>query len=162
MAEETKAEQTNIAVTEKEAPVYHKPELKKVAGLLLIFVVLMAGVFLLAQHIADNRPVGEKIVLTVDDLVIAMSNGPNTTEKTYKGQYVELTGTLAALDSQGDYVRLAPLQELDTKTKVCGRINDEQFDYLKTLKAGETVTVTGTITNVGTVLGIFLDVEDIE
>jgi hypothetical protein len=163
MTEEMQSASTEKDIAEKQAPVYHRPDLKKVAGLLLIFVVLVVGGFALAQYVADNRPAGEKIVLTVDDLVISMNEeGPQTTTDTYKGQYVELTGTLAGLDSQGNYVRLTPLNDLDIKTKVCGRISEEQFAYVQTLNKGDTLTVTGTITNVGHILGIFLDVEDIQ
>jgi len=162
MAEETKRAQAENSPEQIQAPVYVRPNKIKVFGLLLIFVALVVAGFSLVQHIEDNRPLGEPLVLTVDDLVIAMDNAPKTAAKTYTDQYVVLTGKFSRLDSQGDYVQLKPLNEMTIKTKVAGRINDEQFDYLKTLEIGDTVTLTGKITNVGTILGIFLTVDEIE
>lgn len=162
MADEIKKVQDENSPKQIQAPVFVPPNKKKLFGLLLAFAVLVVAGYSLAQHIEDNRPVGTPLALTVGDLVTAMDNGPKTAAETYTDQYVVLTGKYSRLDSKGDYVQLEPLNEMPIKTKVTGRINEEQYAYLKTLEIGDTVTVTGRITNVGTILGIFLTVDEID
>lgn len=94
----------------------------------------------------------------VDDLE---ANAMNAEEK-YNKQYVEITGDLSNIDSDGKYISLmSSSHEFSFISVQCYIKNDEQKSQVATMKIGDTVTLRGKIKSVGEVLGYSLDIDSI-
>ena len=79
----------------------------------------------------------------------------------YKGQYVELTGRLSVIDSNGKYISIVDSTDEWAITGVqCYIKNDEQKQVVMDMSIGDEIVVKGKITDVGEVLGYFLDMTE--
>lgn len=108
------------------------------------------------------EPPAEPLVLTVDELVDALEDNALKASNTYKGQYVEVTGRLSNIDSSGNYFSLDPLNDKFSFVLFQCYISEEHLDTVANFTSGQEVTATGTITEVGEVLGYSFDVETIK
>ena len=82
--------------------------------------------------------------------------------ETYINKYVEVTGKLGTIDSELKYLSLkSPTKEWDLKSIHCTIKNKEQKEIIKTLTRDQEITVKGKITDVGEVLGYYLDITEI-
>ena len=102
------------------------------------------------------------IVVTTDDIIDALNSNALNASNTYKGQYVELTGRLVNIDSSGDYFSLGPLNDEYSFDSVLCNISKEHLDAVSKFTDGQEVTVIGTISDIGEVMGYTLDVETIK
>lgn len=102
------------------------------------------------------------MVVTVDELVTALNNNALNASNTYKDKYVELTGKLSAIDSSGEYFSLTPLHEDFSFYTVLCNITEDHLVAVAKFTIGQQVTVTGTITNIGDIIGYTLKVETIK
>lgn len=94
----------------------------------------------------------------MDDL---NTNAMNASDK-YKGQYVELTGRLSVIDSDGNYISLLPENDQFAIIGVnCYFQSDEQRAAVKDAAVGDTLVVKGKITDVGEVLGYSLNIDEV-
>ncbi len=100
---------------------------------------------------------------TVDELVSDLdSNAMNASEK-YKNQYIEITGRLSNIDSDGKYISLRPENDSFSFVSVtCYIKSDEQKDVIKTKTMDDTITLRGKCKDVGEVLGYSLDIDSID
>lgn len=90
------------------------------------------------------------------------ANAVNAADK-YSDQYVAVTGKLESIDSDGSYISLTdPNDEWDLVGVTCYITNDSQLEKIKKLSTGDVITVKGQITDVGEVLGYYLDIDEIE
>lgn len=88
------------------------------------------------------------------------SNALKAADK-YKGQYVELTGRLNVIDSNGKYISIVDSTDEWAITGVqCYIKNDEQKQVVMDMSIGDEIVVKGKITDVGEVLGYFLDMTE--
>ena len=88
------------------------------------------------------------------------SNALKAADK-YKGQYVELTGRLSVIDSNGKYISIVDRTDEWAITGVqCYIKNDEQKQVVMDMSIGDEIVVKGKITDVGEVLGYFLDMTE--
>lgn len=88
------------------------------------------------------------------------SNALKAADK-YKGQYVELTGRLSVIDSNGKYISIVDGTDEWAITGVqCYIKNDEQKQVVMDMSIGDEIVVKGKITDVGEVLGYFLDMTE--
>ena len=102
------------------------------------------------------------IVVTVDTLAKDLKDNALNASNTYKNKYVEVTGLLENIDSDGAYFTIGILSGGFSMDTVMCNITKEQQDIVSTLKDKQKVTVTGTITMVGEVLGYAMEVESIK
>ena len=109
-----------------------------------------------------DAPIIEPLVLTTDDLFDALDKNALKASKTYKEQYVELTGKLTTIDSSGDYFSIGSLTEEFSFASILCNISKEHLDAVMEFEEGQEVTVTGTISDVGEVLGYTVKVESIK
>lgn len=80
----------------------------------------------------------------------------------YKNQYVELTGRLNVIDSSGKYISIVPTDDDFAIVGVhCNIKTDDQKAVIMGLSIGDSLVIKGKITNVGEVLGYFLDIDEI-
>lgn len=88
------------------------------------------------------------------------SNALKAADK-YKGQYVELTGRLSVIGSNGKYISIVDSTDEWAITGVqCYIKNDEQKQVVMDMSIGDEIVVKGKITDVGEVLGYFLDMTE--
>ena len=100
---------------------------------------------------------------TVDEMMDDLNtNAMNASDK-YKNQYIEITGKLQSIDSDGKYISVLPENEEFAIIGVsCYIKSDEQKDVIKTKTMGDTITLRGKCTSVGEVLGYSLDIDSID
>lgn len=114
-----------------------------------------------AEETADEAAKTPTAV-TVDQLMTALDENALNAAQTYEGMYVELTGELSVIDASGDYFSLIPANDDWAFIGVQCYISEEQVSQVSTFTDGQSVTVIGTITDVGEILGYSLDVESIK
>ena len=102
------------------------------------------------------------IVVSADELISALNDNALNASNTYKNRYVEVTGKLSNIDSSGDYFSLEPFYEDSFLDTVMCKIAKEHLNAVSNLTIGQQVTVIGTITDVGEVIGYSLKVETIK
>jgi len=157
-----------------------KPIYKRVWFIILCILVLIGiiGAFAGGGEDADTEapasvdtqseePAQEEAIdyesVTVGELNDALENNPAAASDQYKGKYVELTGKLSNIDSDGSYISLTdPDDEWDIVGVMCYIKNDDQLAAVKKMSMDQEVTVKGKITDVGEVIGYALDIDSIE
>ena len=103
----------------------------------------------------------EYTAYTVTELSEDLNSNALKAADKYKGQYVELTGRLSVIDSNGKYVSIVDSTDEWAITGVqCYIKNDEQKQVVMDMSIGDEVVVKGKITDVGEVLGYFLDMTE--
>ena len=104
----------------------------------------------------------EYTVCTVDEMMALLEENALSASDTYKDQYVEVTGRLNVIDSNGSYISIYPTNNDFALTGVqCKIKTDEQLDTVKSLTKGQNVTIQGKVTDVGEVLGYTMDIDAI-
>ena len=104
----------------------------------------------------------EYIKISKDDLDEALENNAALARETYINKYVEVTGKLGTIDSELKYISLvSSTDEWDLIGIHCTIKNKEQKEIVKTLTRDQEITVKGKITDVGEVLGYYLDITEI-
>lgn len=104
----------------------------------------------------------EYIKVSKDDLDEALENNAASAKDTYKNKYVEVTGKLGTIDSDLSYIVLmSTTNEWDFNGIHCYIKNNEQKNIVKTLSKDQEITIKGKITDVGEVLGYYLNITEI-
>ena len=107
-----------------------------------------------------EQPV-EYTAYSVNEMMADLDNNAASASDKYKGQYLEITGRLSNIDSDGKYISLLPDDEFAIIGVQCYLKTDEQKQAIRQLSKDQTVTVRGKGTDVGEVLGYWLDVDSI-
>ena len=99
---------------------------------------------------------------TVSQLMSDLDTNALGASEKYKGQYVELTGKLNAIDSDGKYIDIVSGDdEFEFIGVTCYIKSDEQKAVIMSASTGDTLVVKGKITDVGDVLGYYLNIDEI-
>lgn len=99
---------------------------------------------------------------TVGEMVNELNDNALRAETKYDDQYMEITGRLDVIDSDGKYISIYPIDDEWAFMGVqCFIENDEQLDKVLEMNVGDIVVVRGKITAVGEVLGYQLDIDEI-
>jgi len=132
----------------------------------IIILIAAVAFFLIRSFLeADYEPPEgrEYTEITVDQLFEELNDNALNAEEKYGGAYVEVTGILEVIDSDGKYIGLSPLNEKYTLDDVqCYITNDEQLETVKGLSKGDKVTVKGKIVNIGEIFGYSLNIDSID
>lgn len=140
-----------------------KPIFKRVWFWILIAVLLFPMIPTGNSGKPAQQEKIEYTAVTVDEMYADLSDNALNAEEKYSDAYVAVTGKLAVIDSDGNYIGLTELNEDWSLNDVqCYITNDEQLEKVKGLSKGDTVTVKGKIKNVGEVLGFSLNIDSIE
>ena len=99
--------------------------------------------------------------VSVNDMMSALESNALNASDTYKDQHLEVTGRLGTIDSSGEYITLYPDDEFALTGVQCHIQDDAQLEVVRTLSTDSQVTVRGTCTDVGEVLGYSLDIDEI-
>lgn len=97
------------------------------------------------------------------DMFDELDSNAMVAEETYTDAYVEISGKISNIDSDGSYISIEPDDgDFYFIGMQCYLSNDEQRDVVKTKSTGEMVTIKGQITEVGEIMGYSLDIDSIE
>ena len=98
----------------------------------------------------------------IDELEDALDNNAAAAQEKYDGKYLAITGKLGTIDSDMKYISLNSLtDDWDLIGVHCTVKKSSTKDVIKTLSKGQTIVVKGKITDVGEVLGYYLDIDEI-
>ena len=104
----------------------------------------------------------EYTVYNVSELIDDLESNALKAETKYANQYVEITGKLSVIDSDGSYISLSSAKHPYSLTSVqCYIKNDEQKLKVAEMSKGDTVVLKGKIKDVGELLGYTLDIDSI-
>ena len=102
-------------------------------------------------------------VYTVDEMVSVLNENALKAEKTFQDQYVEITGRLNVIDSDGNYISLTPVNDEWAIIGVqCYIQNEEQLNQVLEMKMDDIVVLRGKIKSVGEIMGYSLDIDSID
>ena len=133
---------------------------------LLFILIAVLAFFLIDFLLSDPGYVPEEdreyTAVTVDQLYEELDENPLRAKDTYTDMYVELTGCMRVIDSDGDSITLYPLGYETLDGINCKLMNDDQREKVKEYSEGDNVTVKGRITKVDDVFRYKMNVDSIE
>jgi ribosomal protein L40E len=99
---------------------------------------------------------------SVAELVNDLDTNALKASEKYKNQYVELTGRLNSIDSNGAHISVYPGVEMyEFQGVTCYIKTPEQKTAVMDMEIGDTVVVKGKITDVGEFLGYYLNIDEV-
>lgn len=99
----------------------------------------------------------------VSEMMDDLNGNAMKAQSKYKGQYIEITGKLSTIDSDGKYISVTRSDDEWAILGVqCSIKSDDQKNQIMEMSIGDTVTIRGKCTDVGEVLGYYLDISEIE
>lgn len=115
-----------------------------------------------ASSSVSSVPAIEYTSYTVTELSNDLDSNALKASDKYKDQYVELSGTLSVIDSDGKYISITDSSNEWAIIGVqCYIKDDEQKQAVMDFSIGDKVVIKGKITNVGEVLGYYLDMTEV-
>lgn len=103
----------------------------------------------------------EYTVVSVNQMMQDLNDNAMGASENYKDKYLEITGRLDVIDSNGKYISLYPDDEFALTGVQCYIKNDDQKNTVMNMAKGDMVTLRGKCTDVGEVLGYSLDIDSI-
>lgn len=110
----------------------------------------------------EEQPKPTPMAVTTDKLMEDLESNALNASDTYKGKYVEVTGKLSNIDSNGKYFNIVPMNKDFAIIGVQCYITTEQKATVAKFTKDQKVTIVGTISDVGEVFGYSLKVESIK
>ena len=113
------------------------------------------------KKVPTSQPSYQKV--TVKQLTDTLDENALRAEKTYQDMYVEITGYLSNIDSDGEYFSITGTNDSwDFNWISCDITDEKQLDKIINLNNGDQITVYGKITTIGEVIGYRVDVIEIK
>lgn len=104
----------------------------------------------------------EYMNVDLDDIEVERENNAAAAKAKYKGKYIAVKGRLGSIDSDLQYISILSINdEWDFIGIHCTIKKSSTREVVKTLSKNQTITVKGKITDVGEVLGYYLDIDEI-
>ena len=147
-----------------------KPIYKRVWFWLLIIVVLLSlfggsDDSKSKNKTADTGTQAETVeytAVTTDELSDDLDKNAAAASDKYKGNYYAVTGKLSVIDSDCAYISLVDqYDEWSIHVIQCKVKDEEQKKIIKKLSIDQIVTVKGKITDVGELMGYYMDIDEI-
>ena len=110
------------------------------------------------ENIVEEEKI-EYLVCNTDDMMDLLEKNALKAEKEYCDKYLEVTGRLSVIDSDGDYISLFPVNDEWAFTGIqCYIKNEEQLNQVLQFEIDDIVTVKIKCNEVGEVLGYTGDI----
>lgn len=104
----------------------------------------------------------EYVDVNIDTMEDDLDNNAASAQDKYLNNYYAITGKLSVIDSDLSYISITSFtDEWDILGVHCELKNDEVKNIVKTLSKGDSITVKGKISNMGEVMGFYLDTYEI-
>ncbi|MCU1634619.1 MAG: hypothetical protein JWM61_3271 [Micrococcaceae bacterium] len=149
-------------------PFYKKKRFILLAALVIIIIAIAAnsgggGKGTPSGAVSDPTSAEEPaIVVSAQEMIDVLEGNALNAKNTYEGKRVTVSGFIGNIDASGDYFALDPEPDAFILTGIQVQTSEEFLDQVSSFSEGQAVTVTGTITNVGEVMGYSLEAETIE
>lgn len=128
----------------------------------VLLVLLLVGAWRWLTSDTEPPVDREYTAVTVDQLYDELDNNPLKAKDTYTDAYVELTGCVRVIASDGGSISLYPLEYETLDGINCKLMSDEQREKIKELSIGDTITVKGKITEVDDVFRYEMNIDSIK
>ena len=118
-----------------------------------------------ADKAAADKAAAEKaatVVTSAQEMISLLESNALNAKNTYNDKRVTVTGFVGSIDASGDYFSLDPKPDAFILTGVQVQTDEKFLDQVASFSEGQAVTVTGTITNVGEIMGYSLEAETIK
>lgn len=107
----------------------------------------------------EPTPEPEYISIKVDDMMDLLEENALKAENTYQDMYLEVTGKLKVIDSDGKYISLHRIKDdYDIVGVRCDINNEIQKNQVMEMKKGDIITVKVKITSIGEIMGYSGDI----
>jgi hypothetical protein len=116
-----------------------------------------------APAAAESAPAAVEeaaLEVTAQKMIEDLEGNALNAAQTYEGKRVIITGKVGNIDASGDYFSLEGTADFSL-TFVQIYINDDQVATVSGYTKGQDVTVTGTVTDVGEIIGYSIDAESL-
>lgn len=114
----------------------------------------------------DNESKSKNYVkVSATDLIAALDKNPLKAERKYNDMDIAVTGRLNNIDSSGNYFSIKSTSDKYAITLAsikCDMDDDSVKDKIADMNIGDEVTVKGTVTDVGEILGYDIDVDSVQ
>jgi hypothetical protein len=110
----------------------------------------------------EPAPAEPAIVVSAQEMISVLEGNALNAKNTYEGKRVTVSGFVGSIDASGDYFALDPEPDAFILTGVQVQTSEQFLNQIASFTEGQAVTVTGTVTNVGEVMGYSLEAETIE
>ena len=110
---------------------------------------------------ATSIPLEYYTSVTVEEMMNDLSSNALKAQEKYKGKYLQITGRLSTIDSDGKYISL----HADKYSIIgvhCTIKSDTQRAQVANMSSGDTVTLRGKCKDMGEVMGYKLDIDSID
>ena len=111
------------------------------------------------KPVETEKPI-EYISVTADELSEALSANAMKAQNDYEEQYLEITGQLGNIDSDGKYIGIKT-EGLSLTNIQCYIKTDEQKQIIMELSRGDTIVIKGYCKDIGEILGYQIDINEI-
>ena len=110
---------------------------------------------------ATSIPLEYYTSVTVEEMVNDLSSNALKAQEKYKGKYLQITGRLSNIDSDGKYISLSP-SGFSLTSVMCYIKNDTQRAQVANMSSDDTVILRGKCKDVGEIMGYNLDIDSID
>ena len=110
---------------------------------------------------ATSIPLEYYTSVTVDELVNDLSANALKAQEKYKGQYLQITGRLSNIDSDGKYISLSTTN-ISFTSVMCYIKNDTQRAQVANMSTDDVITLRGKCKDMGEVMGYRIDIDSID
>jgi hypothetical protein len=116
-----------------------------------------------AKTAEEKEEVIEYTHYEVSEMMDDLNGNAMKAQSKYKDQYIEITGRLSNIDSDGKYISVTRSDDEWAILGVhCTIKTEDQRNQIMDMTIGDTVTIRGKCTDVGEVLGYYLDIQEID
>lgn len=98
--------------------------------------------------------------VTANELSEALINNAMKAQNDYEGKYLEITGKLGNIDSDGKYINI-DTDDFSLTNIQCYIKSDEQKQIIMEMSRDDSITIKGYCKDIGEILGYQIDIEEI-
>jgi len=115
-----------------------------------------------SESVTEETPT-EFMQASVETMLSDLKQNEMRAQKKYGGKYMEVTGTLGSMDSEGEYFSLDDnsFGIMDVHCKIPKNKREEITNKLIQMEKGDLIVVKGKITDMGEIMGYHLTVIDV-
>lgn len=103
----------------------------------------------------------EYISVTATELSDALSNNAMKAQNDYKEKYLEISGKLGNIDSNGKYIAIDSDNDFDLNNIQCYIKSDDQKQVIMEMSRGDSIVVKGYCKDIGEILGYQIDIDEV-
>lgn len=109
---------------------------------------------------SESETTIEYITVTAEELSDTLTNNAMKAQNDYEGKYLEITGKLGTIDSDGKYIGIET-DSFSLTNIQCYIKTDEQKQVIMEMSRGDSITVKGYCKDIGEILGYQIDIEEV-